>query len=99
MPKKQIPHIVSPYKVWSIEGKRTDNGNVLYYRIWADNAHLAKRYLERAWKEDGVPAVMTTEPKPLIGDGVYSAVYDETLNCKRSDPARFHRWMAQYDQP
>lgn len=82
MAKKPFPHIVSDHKVWAVKGNRLDNGNVLYYYVWADNAEEAKKYLLRTDLK-GI-AVKFTMVAPAI-----DVRYEQTINCYLNHPERY----------
>ncbi len=88
--RKKVPHIVISCKVWTVEANRVDNGNLLYYRVWADNRESAIRYLKNHDLKD--VEVVFKEPREADPD----LPYDCTVNCFHTDPARYKRWTGQF---
>jgi hypothetical protein len=79
---REPSHIKSPYTVWCVTGKRIDNGNGLYYRVWAGNIELAKQYLKRHDLKD--VEVEFTEITPLV-----NGTYSQTVNCFNNHPEQY----------
>lgn len=71
-----------PSKVWVVDATRDDNGNGLYYYVWAENETKAVAYL-RATELANMPFTVKQITINPLGR------YEETVNCKINHPERF----------
>jgi hypothetical protein len=83
---KTPAHVVVPGKVYEVTGNRQDNGNGLYYEVWAHSPEQARAYLQRT-DLAGIAVTFTAcqERSDLR--------YEQTINCKLDHPERYQdRW-------
>jgi hypothetical protein len=82
---KSRAHVVSPGRVWIVEGNRQDNGNALYYKVWAGMPDAARAYLKRTDLK-GIAVNFTACRENTNGR------YEWTLNCFRDHPERYEQF-------
>lgn len=79
---KTRAQVVSPGRVWIVEGNRKDNGRALYYYVWAGTPDQAKAYLLRTDLK-GIDVTLTR-----VGE-LTNGRYEQTLNCFINHPERY----------
>jgi hypothetical protein len=83
---KTPARIVTPGKVYGVQGNRVDNGNGLYYEVWAHSPERARAYLLRTDLK-GIAVTFTTCQE------LTNVRYEQTVNCKLDHPERYQdRW-------
>lgn len=75
-------HVVTEGRVWIVEGRRRDNGNGLYYLVWAGTPDKAMAYLLNTALK-GIAVTFTSCHELSLGR------YEMTINCKRDHPERY----------